>query len=218
MGNDIRFAPLVPFCYSVRVMASRPFKRIAQFLFEVGTLRRLPRIHRQTLLVEDTSDTIASHSFRVALIGWQLAKLEKVDPYKVVMMCLLHDLGEARSNDHNWVHKRYIKIFEDEITKDQLGTLPDQEPHELVKEYTLRKSKESIVAKDADLIDQVLLLREYEHQGNKEASLWLTDKGHGGKYAKLSDMKTKSAKEIGKAIYHESPSSWRSAVWQKHNR
>lgn len=91
-------------------------ERLADFFFEVGTMRRIQRMHRQTLLVEDSSDTIASHSYRVTLIGWHLAKLAGADPYKVVMMCLTHDLGEIRSNDHNWVHKRYVKIYEEEIT------------------------------------------------------------------------------------------------------
>lgn len=192
-------------------------RRIAQFLFEVGTLRRIPRIHRQTLLVDDISDTIASHTFRVALIGWHLAKLEKADPYTVVMMCLLHDLGEARTNDHNWVHKRYIKIFDDEIAKDQLGTMPDTELFSIGEEYRARASKESIVAKDADTLDQVLLLREYEWQGNKEAPEWLHDKGR-QRYAKIADLKTVSAKRIGKAIYHEEPSSWWEGIWTKKNR
>lgn len=193
-------------------------KRIAQFLFEIGTLRRIPRIHRQTLLTEDTTDTIASHTFRVAMIGWHLAMMEKVDPYKVVMMCLLHDLPEARSNDHNWVHKRYIKIFDDEINKDQLGTLPDRELFLLGEEYRERKTKEAVVAKDADYVDQILLLREYEWQGNKEAGLWLHDKEKRVAYAKVKDLKTKSAQKIGRAIYDERPSTWFEGVWTKKNR
>lgn len=193
-------------------------KRLAQFFYEVGTLRRVPRIHQQTLLVDDATDTIASHTFRVALIGWHLAKLEKADPYKVVMMCLLHDLGEARSNDHNWVHKRYIKIFEKEINTEQLGTLPFTELHELMQEYAERKTQEAVIAKDADHVDQILLLREYEWQGNKEAPLWLHDKEKGVKYAKLKDLKTASAKDIGKSIYQERPSSWWEGIWTKTNR
>lgn len=71
-------------------------KQLIGFFFEVGTLRKVARAHRQTLLTDDLSDNIASHSFRVGIIGWQLAKIERADCYKVVMMCLLHDL-EAES-------------------------------------------------------------------------------------------------------------------------
>ncbi|HEU5114744.1 MAG TPA: HD domain-containing protein, partial [Candidatus Paceibacterota bacterium] len=138
-----------------------PEKRIAAFLFEIGTMRKLPRMHRQTLLTDDMSDNIATHSYRVAMIGWFLAKMEGVDPYKVLAMCMIHDLAEIRSGDHNWIHKRYVKIFEDEIRKEQLGTLPYPDLDIIAAEYAERKSAESVVAKDADLLDQILLLKEY---------------------------------------------------------
>jgi len=185
---------------------TNPNERIADFLYEVGTMRRLQRIHRQTLLVDDSSDTIASHSYRVALIGWHLAKLEAVDPYKVVMMCLTHDLGEIRSNDHNWVHKRYIKIFDEEITKDQLGDMPFKDLFDMTSEYEARESKEAIVAKDADIIDQILLLREYQWQGSIEAKKWLerTDVRH------LDQIQTESGKKLGQTLHDREPSAW----WQ----
>lgn len=150
--------------------------RMTHFLFEIGTMRKLARIHRQTLLTDDMTDNIASHSYRAAIISWYLAKREEADPYKTVMMGLLHDVAEARTGDHNWVHKKYIKIFGEEIVEEQLGTLPYPDFRDFVNEYNERKSRESILAKDADLLDQMLLLREYEWQGNKEAALWLKGK------------------------------------------
>lgn len=183
-------------------------RRIANFLFEVGTMRKLPRIHRQVLLTDDTSDTISSHSYRVALIGWFLAKKEGADPYKVVMMCLLHDLAEARTADHNWVHKRYVKIFEDEVHEDQLGTLPYPDLRELVAEYDKRESREAVVAKQADVIDQILLLREYDWQGNKEAAIWLYGKNGADPRAQMKRLTLESAKELAEAVYTTPPSEW----------
>lgn len=201
---------------------------IARFLFEIGTMRKLPRMHRQTLLTDDMSDTIASHSYRVAMIGWFLAKEEGADPYKVVMMCLLHDVGEARTGDHNWIHKRYVKIFDREILEEQLGSLPYPELFEMALEYDARESKEAKLAKEADLLDQLLLLREYEWQGNREAELWLygnkrqrTPKGVALKRPQLEQLKklkTKTAKRLGKAMYQENPSSWWSGLWTSKNR
>jgi putative hydrolase of HD superfamily len=195
-------------------------ERYADFLFEVGTMRKLLRMHRQTLLTDDMSDNIATHSYRAALIGWILAKREGVDPYKVVMMCLLHDIAEVRSNDHNWVHKRYIKVFEEEITREQLGTLPDRELEEVALEYGARESREAIIAKDADYLDQVLLLREYEWQGNKEAALWLRGKRgeHETSNAQLHKLRTDTAKKLGKAIYDRAPSDWWNELWTSSNR
>ena len=59
-------------------MTNINYKKIAQFLYEVGTLRRLPRIHSQVLLENDLTDNIAGHSYRVAPVGWQPAKGETI--------------------------------------------------------------------------------------------------------------------------------------------
>lgn len=185
--------------------------RIAEFLFEVGTMRKIARMHRQALLTDDMSDNIATHSFRVAMIGFFLAKMEGADWQKVVIMCLLHDMGEARTNDHNWIHKRYVREDELQVLEEQLGTLPFPELAALSREYMERQTREAIVAKDADVLDQVLLLREYAWQGNREAQAWLGGKREQRPYAYLDFAKTDSAKILGRAIYDEDPSSW----WKK---
>ena len=188
-------------------------KAISHFLYEVGTLRKIARAHRQTLLTDDVSDNIASHSYRVALVGWFLANMEGVDPYKVAMMGLLHDLAEARSGDHNWVHKKYVKIFEDEIMDDQLGALPDNGAlYSLAKEYGKRESREAKIAKDADLLDQILLLKEYIHQGNKEAAKWLVGKKDDPK------LFSHSARELAKELCEQEPGQWWEDIWTDRNR
>jgi putative hydrolase of HD superfamily len=193
-------------------------QKIVDFIFEVGTMRKLARIHRQTLLTDDLSDNIAAHSYRAALIGWHLAKMEGVDSYKTVMMCLLHDTAETRSGDHNWVHKKYVKIFEDEIVKDQLGSLPYGELNELASEYHQRESKEAIIAKDADLLDQIFLLREYEWQGTKEAKVWLEGKnGKEGNDQGLH-LHSESAKKVAKEAFSREPSAWWGDIWTSENR
>lgn len=194
------------------------YHRLANFLFEVGTMRKLPRMHRQTLLTGDDSDTIASHSFRVALIAWILAKEEGADVYKAVMMGLLHDMGEARTGDHNWVHKRYVKIYEDEVRKEQVGSLPFPDFAQLLQEYEERKSPEAMIAKNADLLDEVLLLREYEWQGNKEAGVWLHGKGKARGNEQLKKLTLASAKRLGKKLYVVSPSEWWDDLWTSKNR
>lgn len=193
-------------------------KNIVNFLYEIGTMRKLMRIHRQALLTDDLSDNISSHSYRVSVIGWFIAKQEKIDPYKTVMMCLLHDTAETRSNDHNWIHKKYTKIFEEEIHNDQYDNIPFPELKDFILEYSKRESLEAIVAKDADLLDQILLLREYEMAGNKEAKVWLFGKGKNKINAQLSKLKTESAKKIGEAIYSTEPSEWWENIWTSKNR
>lgn len=192
-------------------MNSEREKKIVQFLFEMGTMRKLPRMHRQLFLFDDFTDNIATHSYRVTIIGWFLAKLEGADPYKVSMMCLIHDMPEVRTGDHNWLHKRYTKIFENEIKDDQLGNLPFNDFKEISDEYEERTSKESIIAKDADLLDQIFLLREYAWQGNKEAQVWLDGRSKnkdGDKSSYKDRLKTESAKKLYDITIKEDPNSW----------
>jgi putative hydrolase of HD superfamily len=201
-------------------MTDEKDKRIADFLFEIGTMRKLLRMHRQVLLTDDMSDNIATHSYRVAMIGWFLAKAEEVDPYKVVMMCLTHDLDEIRSNDHNWLHHRYVEVLEDEIAREQLGTLPYEDLKKISDEYRDRSTAESIVAKDADMLDQILLIKEYEWQGNREAAGWLKGKvGHDGTKKTYMDMfKTESGKELAKAVVAKTPTEWWESLWTPNRR
>ena len=194
-------------------------KQIVNFLFEVGTMRKLPRIHQQVLLSQDLSDNIATHSYRVSLIAWFLAKMEKVDPYKTMMMGFLHDVKEVRSGDHNYIHKKYVKIFEEEISKDQLGDLPYGDLLLIDKEFEERKSREAIIAKDADLLDQMLLIKEYVHQGNHEAEIWLSGKGNANNTnTQYDNLKTDSAKKLGKEILEGKVGEWWENIWTPKNR
>lgn len=188
-------------------------KSLASFFYEIGTLRKVLRAHQQMLLSCDLSDNIASHSFRAAFIGYFLAKELKADADKVIKMCLLHDIEEIRSNDHNWVHKRYVKVFEEEIREEQLKEAPNSE--ELIgisKEYQKRETLEAKIAKDADLLDEVFLLKEYQVQGNKEAEDWLK----GNEQEKL--MFTDLAKEIAKEAKNQEPSFWWKNLWTPNRR
>jgi putative hydrolase of HD superfamily len=134
------------------------------------------------------------------------------------MMALLHDMAEVRSNDHNWVHKKYVKIFENEINEEQLGSLPYPDLKDFISEYEERESREAILAKEADWLDQILLLREYEWSGNKEANIWLYGKGSAKVNAQLEKLKTKTGKKLGEAMYKLNPSDWWNNLWTSNNR
>ena len=191
--------------------------KIVNFLYEVGTLRKIPRGHMQALLTNDLSDNIASHSYRVAIIGWFLAKEEKADPYKVLLMCLFHDIPETRSGDQNWIHKKYVKVFENEIINDQYKNLANEkELLELTKEYHNRKTPEAKLAKAADLLDQIMLLKEYERQGNIEASSWLKGSQQEKKINQL--VNSVFANKLAKEILKQKPHNWWQNIWTADRR
>ena len=174
-------------------------EKITNFLFEIATLRRLTRSHRQ--MIQEVSDNISDHSFRVAIIGMILAGLEKCDKDKVLKMCLFHDVVEARTGDANFINKQYIDLHEKEARKDQMEGLPiTDEVMEILEEYEKHKSKESIVTKDADLLDQMILQQDYFYKDEKNRKLWQD-------YTEKS-LATDSAKKIAKKIRESNPFEW----------
>ena len=194
-------------------MEQKQITTLVSFFYEIGNLRKVLRAHQQTLLSQDLTDNIASHSFRTTFIGYFLAKQLKADADKVMKMCLLHDIEEVRCGDQNWIHKKYVKVFEDEIREDQLKNLPgSKEFLELSREYQQRKTLEAKIAKDADLLDEVFLLKEYELQGNKEATIWLK----GGQQEK--HMLTKLAKQIAQEATKQKASFWWDNLWTPDRR
>ncbi len=173
--------------------------KIVNFFFEIATLRRLTRSHRQ--MIAEVSDNISDHSFRVAIVGMILAELEKCDVNKVLKMCLFHDVAEARTGDANFINQQYVDLREDEAREDQMNGLPiADEIRALLKEYEQRKSKEAIVAKDADLLDQMILQQEYFYKDAKNGKIW---QDHSER-----SLKTKSAKSLAKKIRESNPFEW----------
>lgn len=196
----------------------KKIKNLTKFFYELGALRKVLRAHQQNLLTHDPSDNIAAHSFRVAFIGYFLAKELQVDADKVLKMCMLHDIEETRSGDMNWVNKRYVKVYADEIREGQLEDLPhNKELLELSEEYEKRETKESKVAKDADLLDQILLLKEYARQGNEEAKSWLC-KDDLSKNQQIKLMHFNFSKKLGKSAMDAVPHVWWEDVWTSTRR
>lgn len=173
--------------------------KIINFLFEIASLRRIIRSHRQ--LIASANDNVGDHSSRVAIIGMILAKMENCDENKVMKTCLFHDLAEARTGDANFVNKFYGTLRHTEAIKDQTEDLPiGDEIRESLKDFGERRSKESIVAKDADNLDQMLLQQEYFIQDEKNSRIWQT---HTEKF-----LITESAKKIAAGIKEANPFDW----------
>lgn len=186
--------------------------RIVNLLFELGSLKKIARAHRQSFLTDDLSDNIASHSHRVSIIGYFLAKNEKADLEKVLTMCIFHDAGESRSGDQNWIHKKYVKVFEDEINNDQFNEIEeDNQLFRTISEYSERDSIESKIAKDADRLEQCFLEKEYAHRGNLEALRWMNPKLRDQFY-------TETAKILFDKLYETLPSKWAKNLWTEKRR
>jgi putative hydrolase of HD superfamily len=81
------------------------------FLEQALSLLSMPRAHVRTL--GNAFDTIASHSFLVAIVAYVITRSEGAsheEGLRAMGMGLLHDLAEARTGDNDFVAKNYVQI------------------------------------------------------------------------------------------------------------
>jgi len=68
-------------------------RNIVDFIAEAGLLKRIARSGWWVIGIKD-QESVADHCFRCAVLGFILAKMEKADPYKVLLMTLFNgDIG-----------------------------------------------------------------------------------------------------------------------------
>ncbi len=148
-------------------------KSIVNFLFEVGMLKKTPR--SGYFFLGSGVESVAEHIMRMTCIGYVMGKLhENIDEGKLIKMCLLHDLAEARTGDHNYVNKKYVSVDEEKAISDLSGELPfSSEIIALYKEFNECKTDESLLANDADQIEHILQLKECMDLGNPHAKDWI---------------------------------------------
>ena len=148
-------------------------KEIANFLFEVGMLNKTPRTGFQFL--GSGKESVAEHILRTLFVGYSLCKLDpSVDELKVLRMCLVHDLPEARTGDMNYMYKKYVTVDEEKAVRELTENLPfGEEIKAVLGEFNEKKTRESLLAHDADQLGLILLLKEYGDLGNKYSREWL---------------------------------------------
>jgi putative hydrolase of HD superfamily len=173
---------------------------IANFLFEVGMLKRTPRTGLQFL--GSGEESVAEHVFRVVFIGYSLVRMEQdVDELKVLKMCFLHDLPEARIGDLNYVNKKYVTADETKAIRDLAETIPfGGDIEQVIEEFNRAETREAQLANDADQLELILMLKEYKDLGNKYADEWIS-------YA-LKRLRTEKAQALAHAIIDTDSTSW----------
>lgn len=149
-------------------------ENITDFLFEIGILSRIKRTGFYYL--GSGSQSVSEHSFRVAIIGYCLARMlnADVDVLKTILMCLLHDVPEARTGDLNYVNKRYVNADEEKSYKEMLNNNPYREEiKSLLIELSRKESIESKICSDSDQLEMILSLKEELDRGNSFSSEWI---------------------------------------------
>ena len=139
------------------------------FFAEAGLLKRVKRSGWWVAGIKDP-ETVAEHCFRCAIIGYYIAHCEGVDPFRVVTQTLFNDIHEARINDLHKMGHHYIDFrpAEQKAFADQIVHLEKKVKRALQimrEDYDRQLSRESIVARDADILECLVQAKEYVDNG-----------------------------------------------------
>jgi putative hydrolases of HD superfamily len=174
--------------------------KIADFLFEVGMLSKTPRSGYQFL--GSGKESVAEHVLRTVFVGYALCKLDdSLDELRVLKMCVLHDLPEARTGDMNYVNKKYVDVNEEKAVQELTEELFfGEEIKAAIEEFNRKETKEALIALDADQIALILQLKEYGDLGNRYAEEWIN-------FA-LKRLNTETGKKLAERIIKTDSSNW----------
>jgi putative hydrolase of HD superfamily len=175
-------------------------KRIADLLFEARMLRHIPRSGFQFLGAGHES--VAEHVYSTTFIAYTMAQLHpEIDRLKLMSMCLVHDLPEARTGDLNSVQKAYVRADEPKAVADALhGVAFADDLRALLEEYVSGTSPEAQLARDADQISLILELKDLKDIGYRPPDDWLPHV--------LGRLQTETGKALAQAVLDTRRDSW----------
>lgn len=175
-------------------------KRIADLLFEARMLKEIPRSGFPFLGAG--RETVAEHVYVTAFTAYVIAQLNPdVDALKLISMCLVHDLAEARIGDLNSVHKAYVQPDEPRAVADAIRGLPfGAQLKALIDEYNAGSSPEARLARDADQLSLVLELKDLDDIGYRPPQDWLPHV--------LNRLQTETGKTLASAILGTRRDNW----------
>ena len=148
-------------------------KGIADLVFEALFLKHVPRTGYQFL--GTGKESVAEHIYAVTFIAFVFSKLEPAaNAERLLTMCLVHDLPEARTGDLNYVQKRYVQSDQQAALTDALGDIEwAPQIEELIAEFDAGTTLEANLARDADQLALLVDLKALQDLGYQTPQQWL---------------------------------------------
>ncbi len=175
-------------------------RNIANLLFKAKILKDIPRSGYHFLGVG--KESVAEHSFGTAFIAYVISQIEPdVDALRLISMCLVHDLTEAKIGDLNYVQKKYVTADENKAVADITANLPfGSDLADLIREFNEGLTLEARLARDADQLAFILELKTLADIGYNPPNKWLP-------FA-LKRLQTKTGKALAQNIMETSWDAW----------
>ncbi len=146
---------------------------ILDFFQTINDLKHTERKGWKKAGIERPRDTIASHSFGAAMIGWVLAEETGTDSERAVKMLLIHDLIMAHIPDYTPEEEEFDskKDVERQKTEELIENIPDamrEELKQLLEELREQETETARLAKEADKLDTLLQAMVYSEETGED--------------------------------------------------
>ena len=158
-------------------ITSNDFKAlIIDFLNTSAKLKKIPRQGWIDKLSISDPESVADHTFSMAIIGMIFSDLEGYNTEKILKIILLHDIAEAIIGDitpGKMSIKRKTEL-ENNAMKKILGNLPNtlqKQYDDLWVEYQINNSNESQLVHQIDKLEMALQAKIYSNEGYSEKLL-----------------------------------------------
>lgn len=143
------------------------------------TAANLKKIHRQGWIDKlslENPESVADHTYSMAVIGMTVSDLEGYDSEKVLKMILLHDLAESKIGDYTpgQITLEKKKTLENETFLKIIENLPNSiksQYHKIWDEYQENTTPESVIVHQIDKLEMVLQAKLYEKQGHPKEKM-----------------------------------------------
>ena len=143
---------------------------ISDFFKIVANLKNIDRQGWIDKLSIDNPESVADHTYSMAVMSMVISDLEDYDSEKIIKMVLLHDLAESEIGDHTpeQIDKDEKRKLEDISFNKIIENLPKNirtQYLQIWNEFQEGISEESIIVHQLDRLEMVLQAKIYQSRG-----------------------------------------------------
>ena len=142
-----------------------------------ANLKTIPRQGWIDKILIKNPESVADHSYSMAIMCMVISDLENYDSEKILKMVMLHDLAESKIGDYtpNQIPKEKKKELENKAFFEIVRNLPDSVRTQYLKiwqEYQENNSPESKIVHQIDRLEMVLQAKLYQKEGHPKKKLY----------------------------------------------
>jgi len=157
-------------------MSVRYSKGPSEFFRATGVLKTIKRKGWTKAGIAD-QESVADHSFRMAIIGAYLSEEAKLDPAKIIRMCLIHDLAESEIGDltpEEKISQEAHRKDEDRVCRTIFASLPDKQRRIFLRDWAElleARTTEARLVWQIDKLEMGLTMKDYLRSGGNRNKL-----------------------------------------------